>query len=276
MNAWYDNDAFWSDTAGLIFNKERLEAAPAEVEQICTLLSLPPGAQVLDLCCGVGRHSIPFARLGHRVTGVDRNEQYLAQARAGADRDRLDIEWVRSDMRAFRREADFDAAVNLLTSFGYFEDAADEASVLANVHASLKPGGAFLLDIMRKEVLARIFRERDWQEQPDGTILLEERKLRDHWRWLDLRWIVLRPAAEPTRTGAPGPNAAAGVPLAALPPVLFERRGHAFSLRVYSADELSRLFENAGFRDTAAYGSLDGRPYDQSAERLVVTGRKLA
>lgn len=259
---WHDNDAFWSESAGLIFNKQRLEAAPREVEQATKLLELRPEAAVLDLCCGIGRHSMELARREFHVTGVDRNSEYLARAKAAADQQGLHIEWVHADMREFRREAAFDACVNLLTSFGYFDDPRDDARVLANVFANLRPGGAFLMDIMPKEVLARIFRERDWHEEPDGTILLEERKVRDNFEWLDVRWIIL-PATD-----------AELLPLASAPPVLNQRREHRFSLRLYAASELTGMFEAAGFHDIRAFGSLDGRPYDQAAERLVIIGRK--
>jgi SAM-dependent methyltransferase len=150
-------------------------------------------------------------------------------------------------MRTFRRETAFDAGVNLLTSFGYFEDPQDDAKVLANVAASLKPGGVFLMDIMSKEVMARIFREHDWHEEPGGTILLEERKLRDNWNWVDIRWIILHGK---------------------------ERHEHRFSLRLYSAADLRGLFETAGLSDVRCFGGVDGGAYDHAAERLVIVGRK--
>lgn len=261
-SGWHENDAFWSDSAGLIFNKQRLEAAGKEAEQAAALMGLQPGAAVLDLCCGIGRHSIEFARRGFRITGVDRNGEYLARAKAAATQQGLDIEWVRSDMREFRREAAFDGCVNLLTSFGYFEDERDDGKVLNNVFAGLRPGGALLMDIMSKEVLARIFRERDWHQEPDGAILLEERKVRGDFDWLDVRWIIL-PSAD-----------AKLLPFSAALPALNERREHRFSLRLYSASDLRQMFRTAGFADVRAHGSLDGRPYDHAAERLVIVGRK--
>jgi len=248
MPDWYDNEAFWEDTESVIFNKERRQKAAEEVEHALALVQLRPGAAVLDLGCGVGRHSLELARKGYRVTGVDRTAMYLAKAKAAAAGQALNVEWVHADMRDFVRKGAFDAAINLLTSFGYFTDLADDRRVLDNVFAGLKPGGHLVIDLMGREVLARIFRQYDWHEEPDGTLLLEERTLKEDWTWLDMRWIIIRGG---------------------------ERRDHRFRLRLYSGAELKALLADAGFAKINLYGSLSGTPYDHQAERLVVVAQKL-
>src|SRR5687768_18426660 len=114
MTAWSDDDALWQ--AYLRFNglEARREQAPAEVEELSAMLEFAPGAAVLDLCCGVGRHSIEFARRGCRVTGVDRFAPFLERARtAAAEAGVASIEWVEADMRRFRRPQVFNAAASL-------------------------------------------------------------------------------------------------------------------------------------------------------------------
>ena len=244
---WHENDAFWEETAPVLFTRERLRQACAEVEQILALLDASPGAAILDLGCGIGRHAHEFAKRGCRVTGVDRTAKYLDEARAKASEQGLEIEWVQADMREFRRESAFDAAVSLLTSFGYFADPSDDRRVVENVFTSLVPGGRFVMDLMGKEVLARVYRQRDWHEEPDGTVLLEERRLTDDWNRLEVRWIVLKGK---------------------------ERREYRFVLRLYCAAELKTLLINAGFKEVNVYGSLAGTPYDNEAERLVLVARK--
>jgi cyclopropane fatty-acyl-phospholipid synthase-like methyltransferase len=46
----------------------------AEVEFLIETLELSPGASILDVRCGTGRHAIELARRGYRVTGVDLDE----------------------------------------------------------------------------------------------------------------------------------------------------------------------------------------------------------
>jgi len=71
----------------------------------------------------------------------------------------------------------FDIAISLFTSFGYFEDPRDDQKVLANVHASLKPGGKLLMDMSGKEVIARTFQPTGWSEPEPGTLVLQDRKV---------------------------------------------------------------------------------------------------
>ncbi len=192
MTAWYENDDFWETVAPVLFNRERIDLAPQQVDQVIALLRLNSGAGVLDLCCGIGRHALELARRGHVVTGVDRTRAYLKRARAQAAAEDLKIEFIESDARAFRRAGAFDGAINLFTSFGYFEDPAEDLKVAENLHASLKPGARLVVDLIGKENLARRFRERDWHENTDGTLVLEDRKLRNGWDWLENRWILIK------------------------------------------------------------------------------------
>src|SRR5206468_5375646 len=129
----------------------------------------PRRASVLDLCCGPGRHSLEFARHGFQVTGVDRTARYLDAARAAATGEGLTVEFVQGDMPHFQRPAAFDVALNLFTSFGYFEDEAEDLCVLRHLHTSLKPGGQVLLEMAGKEPLARDFQLALGIGTPDAT-----------------------------------------------------------------------------------------------------------
>lgn len=75
------------------------EATERQIEFIVEKLALSPGASILDLCCGHGRHSIPLAQRGFRVTGLDLSEQHLGLAQNAAIEAGAEIEWVHADMR---------------------------------------------------------------------------------------------------------------------------------------------------------------------------------
>ncbi len=243
---WYEQDEFWETFATSIFDEERHALAPTEVENILRLLAVKPGEHICDLCCGIGRHSLEFAVRGLHVTGVDRTHPYLQTAMGRARNRNLEIEFVEEDMRTFCRPETFDAVVNMFTSFGYFEAPGDNRRVLENIHRSLKPGGKLLIDVIGKEILARIFHSRDWRPAGDG-LLLEERKVLDAWGRIEARWTLIKSGRQ---------------------------HEWMFSHRIYCATELRGLLEDCGFREPAVYGNLSGAPYDEKAERLVVVGRK--
>ena len=247
MTDWYADDSFWETFQSYMFDPRRLALTAAEVDQMMALLGLQSGATVLDLCCGIGRHSIEFARRGFTVTGVDRTTSYLDQARASASKENLKIEFVQADMREFSRPGAFDGAINFFTAFGYFNDPADDAKVAGNLCDSLKPGGRLIIDLNGKETIARKFRERDWRTRDDGAIVLEERWVLDGWKRLKNRWTWIRGN---------------------------ERHEATLMLRLYSGAELESLLRAAGFREVILYGSLSATIYDQNAERLIAVASK--
>lgn len=247
MNPWHEQDDFWETFCPMLFTEERIEAAVSEVDHLLARTSLSPNATVLDLACGPGRHALELARRGFRVTGVDRTAAYLDYARQRADEEGLTIEWVQADMRTFCRPNTFDAAINMWSAFGYFEDPEDDRIVVDHLFRSLRPGGVLVMELMGKEKLARVFRERDWHEEPDGTLILEERRIRSGWDWIDNRWIWIKGKT---------------------------RKDVHVSHRLYSAVELSSLLTEGGFASVDVYGSLEGAPYDNTAKRLVMVARK--
>ena len=83
---------------------------------IVSLLKIDPGASILDLCCGPGRHSLELSRRGFSLTGVDRTKSYLEKARKQAETEGLKVEFIQEDMRSFCKSNTFDVVINLFTS----------------------------------------------------------------------------------------------------------------------------------------------------------------
>jgi len=150
VRPWHENDSFWRRLTPFMFSQQLLSDAAAEVEQVVSLLGIAPGTYILDLCCGVGRHSLELARRGFQVTGVDRTRLYLDRASKQAEVEELRIEFVQDDMRTFCRPDAFDAVINMFTSFGYFEDQEEDHQVAMNVYRSLKSGGVCLSKMLAR------------------------------------------------------------------------------------------------------------------------------
>lgn len=243
---WYvklfDEDYLRYYTAGLT-----PELTQKEVDFILARLALEPGARVLDLCCGHGRHAIELARRGLTVTGQDLSEAALARAGENAQKAGVEVRWVQADMREIPA-GEFDAAINWTTAFGYLESDEEDLKVLEAVHAALRPGGKFLLDTLNQAWLMRNFVPRGWAATPEGGLLLEERSF-------DL--LAGRNTVTATYVGPNG-----------------ERIVSGHNVRIYTLPELVRQLSTAGLQLCDTWGGADGSPYTIGSKRMIVLAEK--
>lgn len=137
--SWFDSPFY-----PILYQHRDYREAESFIDHLLGHLQPPAGSHFLDLACGRGRHSIYIHRAGHRVTGIDLSPESIAEARQQAA---PGLDFLVGDMRD-AIPGQYDYIFNLFTSFGYFDDPADNLKVLGNVHAALKPGGILVLDFM--------------------------------------------------------------------------------------------------------------------------------
>ena len=95
-NWWRD---FFEPLVGEVMFVSKMASSNAEVDQIVRRAKIKPPMDVLDLACGIGRHSVCFAQRGFRVTGLDYSKPFLEQAHKTARAARQKIRFVHGDMR---------------------------------------------------------------------------------------------------------------------------------------------------------------------------------
>jgi len=245
--SWFTKEEDWLLKRPIIFNKNLVKLTFIEVGRLLKLLGDPEkGNKILDLCCGIGRHSLEFARHGYRVTGVDITKPYLDIAAENAKKEGLPIEFVHSDMRTFCQPDTFPIIVNLCTSFGYFDDMEDDLEVLRNIYSSLTSNGKFLIEILGKEVIAATFRGLEELEFEDHKVTAESRIL-DNWNRLECK-----------RTITKGD---------------LKKEIIAYH-RLYSATELRGHLEKIGFKNIRVFGDFSGSPYDNKAKSMIMIADK--
>jgi ubiquinone/menaquinone biosynthesis C-methylase UbiE len=246
MREWFEDETFWREMYPYMFDEQRFAQADEQVRNILKLTGIRRG-EVLDLCCGPGRHSVALAKRGFQVTAVDRTRFLLNKARRHAKSARVKVEFVRSDMREFVRPGSYRLVLNLWTSFGYFDKKDDDQRALRKMFESLKRGGMCVIDVFGKERIAKGFASATSTRNPDGSLLIQLHEIFDDWTRIRNEWIILK-----------GNRA----------------RRYKFHHTLYTGQELTDRLLQAGFADVKLYGEFDGRPYGFDAPRLVAVARK--
>jgi SAM-dependent methyltransferase len=221
--------------------------SPGEARAAAQLAGVEAPAEILDAPGGFGRHSIPLAEAGFRVTSIDRSavQQEEGRRRAG------DAEWPRFVQADHRElpfdEGSFDAVLCLFSSIGYRGEDADRQT-FGEFLRVLRPGGALVIETLHRDRLMAILQVRGWEHLEDDAVLLEERRF-DYVAGEITTDHILAPADGP-------------------------RRSVSFRLRVYTATELVRLLEAVGF-ETECFGDLEGGELTRET-RLIIRAQKPA
>ena len=202
---------------------------------------------MLDLCCGPGRFSIQFAKHGFKVTGVDKTKYLLEKAKQETQNQNINIEFIQADMLEYINPDTFDLVINMYTSFGYFEKDEDDLNVLKNIYTSLNKGGQFLIDIMGKEILARIFQPTLSTKGKDGSLWIQKHEIADNWTRIKNEWIIIKNNTV---------------------------KSHHLSHTVYSGRELKEILFKAGFNKVHLFGDFIGSEYGVNSDRLIAIATK--
>jgi SAM-dependent methyltransferase len=194
----------------------------------------PLRGTVLDIGCGAGRLLDPLRAAFGSSVGLDRSWVLLRRARSRA----VLVPLVRGDMRELPfADGVLGSAVSLFTSFGYFDNVAEDERALREAGRVLAPGGRFVLDYLNPEVTRQV-----------GPVMVEER------RWVD----------------PSGPFLRKEVSVAGDESVRYEER-----VRLYAPSHLESLCEAVGLGVRALWGGYDGAAYDpEGSSRIIVLAER--
>jgi ubiquinone/menaquinone biosynthesis C-methylase UbiE len=240
----------------------------AEADFLVRALECGDGSNLLDVPCGNGRLSLELARRGYRVTGVDIAPEFIEEARANAlgsvqespltndEVARAFSVWATGetpapqfmigDMRHIEGDAIYDGGYCFGNSFGFLAYA-DMESFLGGVARALKPGSRFVIETgMAAESIITKFEAESSHQIEDIRLTIKEQYLAEE-SCIDTEYI-------------------------------FEQNGKVESRNakhwIYTAGEIRRMLERAGFEVLNLYGSLKCEPYTLGADELFVIARK--
>jgi SAM-dependent methyltransferase len=217
-----------------------------EVAALERLLKLQPGAPILDICCGAGRHLLPLLRRGYDLTGLDWSPWLLGRAREAAGRLRLTPRLVRGDARRLPfADAAFDTALLLFNSFGYCETDAENEQMVREAARCLRPGGQFLLDTRNPQFQILFAPLRRTVSAAGGRRLTqsstydrERHRLEVFWHQEDGKLL------------------------------------HRAGFRLYQLEELQAILGRLGLEEVGVYGGYDGVPFGGYERVLLYHARK--
>lgn len=181
---WFSNEYYLE----LYKHRDEKEAIDL-INLIQRSINLMNGYKVLDLCCGSGRHSIELAKRGCDVTGFDLSEYLIGQAnklKKSSKERKMKLKFLIKDMRNFNFKKSFDVAINIFSSFGYFETDSENFRVFENVNSSLKKNGYFVFDFLNESFLRRNLIKKDFVIINDEKIL-QERRIENDFVFKDIK-----------------------------------------------------------------------------------------
>jgi 2-polyprenyl-3-methyl-5-hydroxy-6-metoxy-1,4-benzoquinol methylase len=219
------------------------------------VLGFKEGDELLDIACGAGDQSVEFAKKGLKVTAFDISERLIANAHQCAGDHKVSVNFQTGDMLKMSFDNQFNGAVLLSHSFGFFNHD-ENKQVLKDSQKALKEDGCLLLDLMNPYNIPKFMKT--WTAL-EGGYLLNEPHL------LDAPSGVLR--------GRP----ATFIDTENNRIVLMDEDALSNNdIRMYTALEIRNMLEETGFKKIEFYGQnkLPRMPYSSGSERMVVIASK--
>ncbi|TCD00361.1 class I SAM-dependent methyltransferase [Pedobacter psychroterrae] len=226
----------------ILYSQRNDAEAEFLIDNLSSYLKPAADSRILDIACGRGRHAIYLNKKGYDVTGIDLSEQNIKYAQQFEQKH---LHFFVHDMRKLCFINYFDIAMNLFTSFGYFETEKDHVNALKSFRKGIKPDGTLVIDYFNTQKIIKNLTQQEIKT-------LEGIEFHLHKFVADGKIIKH---------------------------INFEHRGkpYAFEERVkaFTLADFERMCEKSGLRIRATFGSYGLDPYDEvKSERLILICQK--
>lgn len=235
--SWFDSPYYHR----LYKHRDEQEAEDL-LSSLIQTIPMKKGSKVLDVACGKGRHSMFLHKKGFDVTGFDLSE---ASIRHNCSLENDTLHFYVHDMRNQFRTNYFDYAVNLFSSFGYFEHEHENYRAMHAIIDALKKGGILIFDYTNSEFVRKNLVGETTESDGDVTFNISKRIEGDHV----IKAIRFHDAGREYH---------------------YEER-----LRLYSLKSLTEMIEAAGASVKTCYGNYRLEPFQEAAsERILLVAEK--
>ncbi|MAC09138.1 MAG: SAM-dependent methyltransferase [Rhodobiaceae bacterium] len=135
---WFDSDYYH-----ILYKHRDYSEARNFIDNIIEYLDLKKGSKILDLACGIGRHSIYLDEIGFKVVGTDKSPNNIKRAKANQNQSLSFLQMEMIDNTNHK----YDGIFNLFTSFGYVNHDYN-LKTIKNIERQLKDNGTIIIDFM--------------------------------------------------------------------------------------------------------------------------------
>ena len=248
---WY-GEYFGLDYWDLVeFSCSTVEVTEGELQFLKKYLNEHKSEKILDLCSGIGRHSIPLAEEGYDVTSIEINKFAVDYARKNSNNTKNNLTLIHDDVRKINYQEAFDLALLMQTSFGYFTDEENEL-FLKQINDSLKENGLLIIDIPNRDGMIKHFSFRDWTSVGEKYYCISHQ-----FDYLKSRRNTSMKVIDCDNN---------------------ETRDFEHSIRMYSLAEMKTILERQGFTLVHYFGDFhdEGIRYSHNHRRLQLVAQKVS
>ncbi|ATP59099.1 SAM-dependent methyltransferase [Pedobacter ginsengisoli] len=226
----------------ILYSQRNDAEAEFLIDNLSAYLKPAANSRILDIACGRGRHSIYLNKKGYDVTGIDLSEQSIKYAQQFEQKN---LHFFVHDMRKLSFINYFDIAMNLFTSFGYFETEKEHVNAIKAFRKSIKDDGTLVIDYFNTQKILK-----NLTQQEIKTV----EGIEFHLHKFIADGKIIKHINFEHRDK----------------PYAFEERVQAFTLK-----DFERMFEKSGLKIAATFGSYGLEPFDETkSDRLILICKK--
>jgi len=245
--------------------QSKIEESQKDVDGLCKIFDefgVQPGSKVLDLSCGIGRHSVNLARRGYEVVGYDPSPFFLGKARRWAKEETLNKDRLRfyngglasiSKVLLDLAETEFDVIINMFNSHGY-AGVDEDIQMFKEIIGLASPNCILIIESENRDWRLRNF-------EPAVMYDFNKSAIYETWKF-DLETSVSKSRSK-----------------------FYKKIGQRKDLRLlldveikyrlYSLHELKDIITEAGWKYVQTYGNIQGLdPPTYDSKNIVTIGKK--